>query len=262
MVDFARLQGSKPFWGPHSIKRGSTFKVKGDDGIVREFTCRSPEDYAAVQSPWSIVYVGTDVRPRADREADAKQKVKVADALTRIPGICDVKVSRSRKSKKESPANAGFEVIIPDGIELAAVTISITIWNEAQWEAMLALLDGIDPRAAGEEKTKGGVRTLDNVTSYDVSHPALNARKVRSIFVNSIAGPDYEAGGLVKFTINATEWVRPPTKPKAPVRKKVEDSKQITGSETLDGSASASSSGGTLGQFSKVTPPAPRKPGK
>ena len=262
MVDFAKLQGSKPYWGPFGSRINGSFQFTDAKGVTRTVTMQSPEDVVRAQSPWSIVYIGTDVRPRADREADAKQKVKVADALTRIPGICDVKVSRSRKSKKESPANAGFEVIIPDGIELAAVTISITIWNEAQWEAMLALLDGIDPRAAGEEKTKGGVRTLDNVTSYDVSHPALNARKVRSIFVNSIAGPDYEAGGLVKFTINATEWVRPPTKPKAPVRKKVEDSKQITGSETLDGSASASSSGGTLGQFSKVTPPAPRKPGK
>lgn len=210
--------------------------------------------------PWSTVVLGlgtldpAKVHPKKGEVRDIK--VKAGDSLGVIPGVCDVKVSRGRKSEKKAAFRSSGAVIIPHGVELASVTISVQIWTRDQLARMLDLLDRIDPRIGPQADDKR-VLSLAEVQAYDIQHPATRMRKVNAIFIDKVDGPDVNSDGIITFTIAATQWV--PIVDAGPKPAKPADrSLGLTGGVVTDGRSQV---GGNLGGFDIPAPPGPSKPG-
>lgn len=209
--------------------------------------------------PWGTVILGLGtLEPgrKKPKKGDTRDiVVKADDVLGKIPGVCEVKISRGRKSNKTSAFRGNGAVIQPQGVELASVTITVRIWTRTQLEDMLDMLDRIDPRI-GAQGDDPSVKALADVQAYDIQHPKTRMRKIHAIYIDKVDGPDADPSGMLTFTISATQWVPIADKPKA--TKPVDKSLGLTGGTVTD---NRSQVGGNLGQFAPDAPPKASPPG-
>jgi hypothetical protein len=135
-----------------------------------------------------------------------------------FPGYAQVKIKRSRKlDEKEGDDTAGGTVT-PKGAKCAEVEIVVRIGIEEliddELEALETILASIDivPGVGSEP--------------YDIVHPMASIRRVRSITISDIEGPDPvgDFGGEWELKIKGKEF-RPPVKQAARTPKKSKEYK-------------------------------------
>ena len=117
-----------------------------------------------------------------------------------LPGIVSVKVRRGRKLDVKNPPGAHFATITDRGYKPAKIEVKLTIWKPSHWKQMQDIWQYIEP-IAGKEIPK----------PLDIIHPATAFRKISSVYVADISGPDPSSiRGAMEFGIECEEWFEKP----------------------------------------------------
>lgn len=133
------------------------------------------------------------LQPWSGENADLWDKITFNDKT--CPGVAVVKVKRGNKfdEKKAKGSHGGGREYT--GADNAKVTITIRMLsNDEDEEFNLNILPILEP-AIGKKK-------LEAVT---INHPVAATRKVASITVDDVDGPDV-SNHIIQYTINATEF--------------------------------------------------------
>lgn len=183
---------SFPFWGsPVLADRNGVLSCPGFIGNT----------YAA--SVWDKVYIGAPI----------------ANPYT--PGICEVQVDKNRSYDVKKSSGSDGATVTFNGVEIASVTINVTIWTPEQFKALKALWAFLFPpvqktKATGKKANQKGNQggTFDNKASpFDVTHPELQMHNIRTLMFIGGSGP--VPGNPIRarvFTMRAIEYLRPGAK--------------------------------------------------
>lgn len=111
------------------------------------------------------------------------------------PGLAKVKGKASQKLDVKRVKGATGAILRYEGYDPAEFTVTIRVWTEPQWQELLALLLRIKP--------KKGVAP----TAFDVSHPALEALEIRSMYVRDVPFPEEGERGIYEVTLGCLEFL-------------------------------------------------------
>jgi len=117
------------------------------------------------------------------------------------PGICEVTGSGvSRRIDAKATKGSDGAVLKDNGMDLAKLTLKLTLWDADQWANVQALLPTVHPRRAG------GAR---NPTS--ISTPYTKLLGINNIYIKSIGIPQLDkTKQILTLTMQAIEWVPAP----------------------------------------------------
>jgi hypothetical protein len=109
------------------------------------------------------------------------------------PGVARVKVKRGRKYDRKEAGGANGETQTFKGTKAADVDITVRV-HKKDWEAVQAELEYIEP-FVGKAK----------VQPISIGHAVTAVRKVLTIQIEDVEGPDNGEDGVATFTIKAFE---------------------------------------------------------
>ena len=114
-------------------------------------------------------------------------------AKVTIKGGCDLDVKKGKGSHGAQITYTGYSP--------REVTIALRIWTRDQWTLLQDLIATIEPSPSKRK-----------LVPYDITHPVTTFRKVKSIAIKDIDGPDEGSPkGSRELKISAIEFF-PPTK--------------------------------------------------
>ena len=117
-----------------------------------------------------------------------------------LPGIVSVKIKRGRKLDVKNPPGAHFATITDRGYKPAKIDVKLTIWKPSHWKQMQDIWQYIEPIAG-----------KDDPEPLDIIHPATAFRKISSVYVAEITGPEHSSiRGAMEFGIECEEWFEKP----------------------------------------------------
>jgi hypothetical protein len=99
-----------------------------------------------------------------------------------LPGIASVKIKRSRKVDKKEGKDSGGATSTVKGPSVADLDIEILIWDPATIDDDMAALEDF----LNENDPRNGVTSQP----LDIAHPKAELRRVASILIEDIDGPD------------------------------------------------------------------------
>ena len=125
-----------------------------------------------------------------------------------LPGRAVVRVRKGRKLDVKQPPGSHGATITDRGYKPADVEITLIQWTPKQHTAMQALLNGsntalnLEPAATSAYKAP----------AYPIDHPATAMRKVTSIIIEDIEGPDESSSvkGAKEYKLKCTQFFPPP----------------------------------------------------
>lgn len=114
------------------------------------------------------------------------------------PGVATVKIKGGQDIDKKRPygkhgANLKFQ-----GQKPKTGTITVRTWTAAQWEQLQVELEEIEPVGGKRDEQPRGV-----------THPVFAARKVASIAIEDIDGPEWD-GQFMVVVLTWVQWFPPP----------------------------------------------------
>lgn len=141
------------------------------------------------------------LQPFSGTELDTYEWDYLYLAGERWPGICEVSGSGvSRRVDAKATKGSDGAVLKDEGMNLAKLTIKLTLWNEEQWTMLQELLPSVHPRRAGGARTPTSIITpytrllgIDNIYITAIPVPALDKSKQ-----------------ILTVTMQAIEWVPTP----------------------------------------------------
>jgi len=177
---------------------------------------------------------------RISTPAGSRVTVEVATGLEedhrKTPGKSDTKYDKTILRYKE-----------------AEVKVSIQVYTEAQYDALLPLLSLVRPSRSGDTGS-GAIKALDCV------HPLLEFYGIKALYCLTISQPPYSLEEGVKVDLMFKEWVSKTTVDTSGVKKDGSSDFKLPGG--LGGFAGAGGAGGAGGATDgKVPPPPTSDPG-
>ena len=145
------------------------------------------------------------LQPFSGTELDTYEWDYLYLAGVRWPGICEVTGSGvSRRVDAKATKGSDGAVLKDEGMDLAKLTIKLTIWNAEQWTMLQELLPSVHPRSSG------GARTPTSIIT-----PYTKLLGINNIYIKAIPIPSLDkAKQILTLTMEAIEWVPQP----APVK--------------------------------------------
>lgn len=119
-----------------------------------------------------------------------------------LPGDCKIRITRNNKFDRKIAKGEHGETQEYNGALAADVDIEIRLRNTDEYNAFLKLLPNYEPDPGKKE-----------IKPHDLVHPQASARNVRSVWIESVDGPDID-GQYAIFRFNCFEH-RAPTKKNA-----------------------------------------------
>jgi hypothetical protein len=109
-------------------------------------------------------------------------------------GLAQVTAKVENRIDKKPAAGKHGAVIRFQGYEPGEISITLRAWTEPLYDAMLQIITRLRPR-------KGQAPT-----AIDVTHPALTALDISSVYVKEISSPEERDRGVWEVKISALEF--------------------------------------------------------
>ncbi len=120
-----------------------------------------------------------------------------------LPGVSTVRITRKQTISREKGNGTTGETLKFQGSKLADVIITVRVHTAEQLAELVEVLPELEPTTAKQA-----------AVPFDIFHPKATLRGVKSIVIESIAGPDPVGnGGVYELTIQAIEYKKPEPKP-------------------------------------------------
>lgn len=150
----------------------------GIDSLLPDDTIDASAPYPDQLSPWDVVYLSG----------------------YRLPGIA--RVDGLRKHKTDAPPALGSVGAMATGLgfDPCEITITLTLWTPAQFEAMRQILPKIQP-----ELTPTGYIPR----AVYVTHPGLTQLKINMLYLVSISIPRHTGKQIFEQTLQCIEFLPP-----------------------------------------------------
>jgi hypothetical protein len=121
------------------------------------------------------------------------------------PGVCDITGGGLvRKIDVKHAKGQDGATITDEGLEPAKLDITLTVYNQTDWQLLQELLPTVWPRKKGGERTP-----------LEIVHPKAALLGIRYIYLTEVPIPEFDkAKQLLTVTLKCMEYVPQPAAPK------------------------------------------------
>lgn len=118
-----------------------------------------------------------------------------------FPGVWRVRGASERALDVKTRKGADGAKIKDQGVRNAPLTLDGTIANQADWEAVLPMIDAINPGKPG--------KALD---PFQIVHPQAAFLNVSAVLIHKVHTPEWDGNGAMRLQIEVLEWRPEPKK--------------------------------------------------